>query len=336
MDTFVDSSWYFLRYVSPTLEDRPFDTDLANKWLPVDQYIGGVEHAILHLMYARFITMAFKDMGLIAFSEPFSSLFTQGMICKDGAKMSKHKGNVVSPSELIEKYGADTVRLYTLFIGPPEKDAEWSDEGVQGAHRFLNRLWNLAEEHMVCAAGDLEIEDPHSLPSGALRLYRKAHWAIKRVTDDLERWHMNTAVSAAMELLNVASAYAFSDDYGVEKKGGGERAMNFAIGTLVRLLGPMAPHIAEELWEKSEASKTLLETEWPSYDPAMLQAEEVTIVVQVNGRVRDRLSVPVDIPKDDLESIVLNSPRVQSFLKDKTPARVIHVPGRLVNVVVSK
>lgn len=333
MDTFVDSSWYFLRFVSPKLEDRAFDVDLANHWLPVDQYVGGVEHAILHLMYARFITMAFKDMGLVSFSEPFSSLFTQGMICKDGAKMSKHKGNVVSPSELIEKYGADTVRLYTLFIGPPEKDAEWSDEGVQGAHRFLNRLWNMATEHFKERASGDEPGDAGSLAPGALRLYRKAHWAIKRVTDDMERWHMNTAVSAAMELLNEASAYRHSEDYEAERSAGGEKAMTFALNTLVRMLGPMAPHVSEELWEKSGASKTLLETPWPSYDPDMLRTEEVTIVVQVAGKVRDRLSVPVDISREDLERLVLESDRVRSFLKGKPPERVIHVPGRLVNVV---
>jgi leucyl-tRNA synthetase len=335
MDTFVDSSWYFLRFVSPRLEDRPFDTDLANYWLPVDQYIGGVEHAILHLMYSRFITMAFRDMGLVDFSEPFKSLFTQGMICKDGAKMSKHKGNVVSPAELIGKFGADTVRLYTLFIGPPEKDAEWSDEGVQGAYRFLNRLWSLASEHFSSKPIVEEPEDPGSLPPEALALYKKAHWAIKRVTEDIERWHMNTAVSAAMELLNEATGYRSRAGYDSDRKAGGEAAMTYALRALFRLLGPMAPHISEELWEMSGGPKTLLETPWPSYDPVMLLAEEITIVVQVDGRVRDRLSVPADISQEDLERLVLESERIKTFLRDRTPAQVIHVPGRLVNVVMS-
>ncbi len=336
MDTFVDSSWYFLRFVSPHLEGRPFDSDLANKWLPVDQYIGGVEHAILHLMYARFITMALQDMGWVSFSEPFNALFTQGMICKDGAKMSKHKGNVVSPAVLIEKYGADTVRLYTLFIGPPEKDAEWSDAGVQGAYRFLNRLWSLAVEHFDSEDPKAEPRQPQSLPQGALSLYRKSHWAIKRVTDDTERWHMNTAVAAAMELLNEASAYRYSEAYERERAGGGAAALTHALRMLTRLMGPMVPHACEELWERAGESDSLFETPWPEHDPDMLEAEELTIVVQVSGKVRDRLTVPADISKEDLERKVLESSRVASFLGGKPPARVIHVPGRLVNVVPSK
>jgi leucyl-tRNA synthetase len=336
MDTFVDSSWYFLRYVSPKTDDRPFDSDAANMWLPVDQYIGGVEHAILHLMYARFVTMALQDMGWVSFSEPFNALFTQGMICKDGAKMSKHKGNVVSPAELIHKYGADTVRLYTLFIGPPEKDAEWSDEGVQGAYRFINRLWALATEHFA-SQGTAAVPGPGAeLPEGALRLHRKAHWAIKRVTDDMERWHMNTAVSAAMELLNEMSSYRQSAPYDDELSKGGAESMTHALRTLIVLLGPMAPHVCEELWERAGESKSLLETPWPSYDENMLVAEEVTIVVQVNGKVRDRVSVPTDISKRDLEALVLESDRIRSFLGGKAPVRVIHVPGRLVNVVLGK
>lgn len=333
MDTFVDSSWYFLRFVSPHSDDRPFDSDLANRWLPVDQYVGGVEHAILHLMYARFITMAFQDMGLVSFSEPFSALFTQGMICKDGAKMSKHKGNVVSPSELIEKYGADTVRLYTLFIGPPEKDAEWSDAGVQGAHRFLNRLWSLATEQFSAEDPGAVPKDPASLPESALSLYRKAHWAIKRVTDDMERWHMNTAVSAAMELLNQASAYRYSEGYEVDREEGAGAAMSYALRTLIVLLSPMAPHICEELWQGAGEARSLLETPWPEHDPSMLEVDEITVVVQVNGKVRDRLTVPADISQEDLERQVLESPRVVSFLGGRAPSRVIHVPGRLVNVV---
>jgi len=336
MDTFVDSSWYFLRFVSPHLDDRPFDPKQVDKWLPVDQYIGGVEHAILHLMYARFITMALQDMGWVSFSEPFKALFTQGMICKDGAKMSKHKGNVVSPSDLIDRYGADTVRLYTLFIGPPEKDAEWSDAGVQGAHRFLNRLWNLAEEHFASADPAREPGDASALPPGATKLHRKAHWAIKRVTDDMERWHMNTAVSAAMELLNEVSAYRYSGDYEREKDKGGSEAVTHALRTLVRLMGPMAPHVCEELWSRAGEKRTLLETPWPSYDERFLQSEEITIVVQVNGKVRDRLAVPSDIDKDDLERLVLGSEKIKAHLGAKPPARIVHVPGRLVNIVTSR
>jgi leucyl-tRNA synthetase len=287
-------------------------------------------------MYARFITMALQDMGRVSFSEPFKALFTQGMICKDGAKMSKHKGNVVSPSDLIEKYGADTVRLYTLFIGPPEKDAEWSDEGVQGAYRFLNRLWTLATEHFSSHDPSTAQVKAPELPAGALRLHRKAHWAIKRVTDDMERWHMNTAVSAAMELLNEASSYRQSGAYEDELPKGGAEAMTHALRTLIVLLGPMAPHVCEELWERGGEKKSLLETPWPTFDSDMLQAEEVTIVIQVNGKVRDRVSVPADISKDDLEKLVLESERIASFLAGRPPARVIHVPGRLVNVVLGE
>jgi leucyl-tRNA synthetase len=287
-------------------------------------------------MYARFITMALQDMGWVSFSEPFQALFTQGMICKDGAKMSKHKGNVVSPAELIEKYGADTVRLYTLFIGPPEKDAEWSDEGVQGAYRFINRLWTLTTEHFASHDPSAQPQGGSNLPPGALRLHRKAHWAIKRVTDDMERWHMNTAVSAAMELLNEASSYRQSNVYDDELPKGGAESMTHALRTLILLLGPMAPHVCEELWERAGETRSLLETPWPTFDETMLRTEEVTIVVQVNGKVRDRVSVPADISEGDLERLVLESERIASFLGGRAPARVIHVPGRLVNIVLAK
>ena len=323
MDTFVDSSWYFLRYITPKDDQRAFVPGDVNRWLPVDQYIGGVEHAILHLLYSRFITKVLYDLKLISFNEPFARLFTQGMIIKNGAKMSKSKGNVVSPDELIRRYGADTVRLYTLFMGPPEKDAEWQDQGVEGAYRFLGRLWRLVTEGEKAGGGKGEGE---MLRAEEIRY--QLHRTIRKVSDDLEGdFHFNTAVSACMEFLN--SLYRFRPELEAEKK-----IFRQSLETLVLLLAPFVPHLAEELWSRLGHSRSVFRESWPVYDAGALQREEEEIVVQVSGRVRGRLKVPADISEKDLEAEALRDPKVREWLDEKQVKKVIIVPHRLVNVVV--
>jgi len=340
MDTFVDSSWYFLRYITPKLDDKPFDTALVNKWLPVDQYIGGIEHAILHLLYSRFITKFLHDIGIIGFDEPFKNLFTQGMIIKDGAKMSKSKGNVVSPDALIASYGADTIRLYTLFIGPPEKDAEWSDRGVEGAYRFLGRVWRLVEKinasSLRGAEGDEAISKSGiaSSPSAPRNddLKRKIHQTIKKVTEDLDGgFHFNTAISAVMELVN--ETY---DTLGVRVTGNGLRddVLKEAIESIVILLSPFVPHIAEEMWQRLGKKGSILKSKWPAYDKSAIVEDTLTIPIQINGRLRSRVEVPADIKEDALKDIVLVDPKIRSWLASKQVKDIIIVPKKLVNIVV--
>lgn len=325
MDTFVDSSWYYLRYITPKLNDRPFDSALVNKWLPVDQYIGGVEHAILHLLYSRFITKFLHDLGMVDFDEPFKNLFTQGMITKNGIKMSKSKGNTVSPDDLIKDYGADTVRLYTLFIGPPEKDAEWSDRGVEGSYRFLGRVWRLVEkaysvERIAYSDKKLSTEEKN--------LRRKTHQTIKKVTEDLDGgFHFNTAISSIMELVN--EAYDFIAEEG-EKE-----ILSEAVEAVVILLSPFVPHIAEEMWERLGKKKGIFRTKWPSYDKSAIIAEIVPIVVQVNGKVRSKIEVPFDTDDSRLKEMVLADPKIQNWLKGKTIKDLIIVPKKLVSIVIS-
>jgi leucyl-tRNA synthetase len=310
MDTFVDSSWYYLRYITPHADTKPFETDIVNKWLPVDQYIGGVEHAILHLLYSRFITKFLNDIGWIGFDEPFGNLFTQGMITKNGVKMSKSKGNTVSPDDLIAEYGADTIRLYTLFIGPPEKDAEWSDRGVEGAYRFLGRVWRLVEK--VNASAGLTKEDP--------ALKRKIHQTIKKVTEDLDGgFHFNTAISSIMELVN--QAYASQAD------------LREAVEIIVMLLSPFVPHVAEEMWQSLGKPASIFRCVWPSYDKAAIVEAVITIPIQVNGKVRSKIEVPFDIGPDELKKLVLADPKVVTWLQGKPARDVIVVPGKLVSVV---
>ena len=319
MDTFVDSSWYYLRYISAKDEKKAFDTQEVNRWLPVDQYIGGVEHAILHLLYSRFINKVLHDHKLLNFKEPFERLFTQGMIIKDGAKMSKSKGNVVSPDELIARYGADTVRLYTLFMGPPEKDAEWQDQGVEGAHRFLARLWRLASDTVGATAEE-------TLDANEIR-YR-LHATIKKVTDDLEGdFHFNTAVSASMEFLNCL--YRFRPANSEDKS-----LLGQSLKTLVLLLAPFVPHMAEELWSRLGGSGTVFRESWPNYDPSALERDEEEIVIQVSGRVRSRLKVSREISEEELKNLVLKDPVIKEWLNGKPVKKVVAVPHRLVNVVV--
>jgi len=327
MDTFVDSSWYYLRYLSPRDDKGAFDSKLVNRWLPVDQYIGGVEHAIMHLLYSRFITKVLYDLGLVKFQEPFENLFTQGMIIKDGAKMSKSKGNVVSPDDLIEKYGADTVRLYTLFIGPPEKDAEWSDEGVEGAYRFLGRAWRMVEKTKNQKSKIKNTNQKSKIAQEQAALRRKTHQTIKKVTEDMEgAFRFNTAISAIMELVN--SIYLFEPEDEASRK-----VRDEAIEAVVILLAPFVPHIAEELWKGLGKRPSIFQTEWPTYYPRALEQDVITIVIQVNGRVRQKLLVPTDAGEDELKKRVLEDEVVRKWIKGKPVKRVVVVPKRLVNVV---
>jgi len=340
MDTFVDSSWYFLRYISPHENGKPFDTELVNKWLPVDQYIGGIEHAILHLMYSRFIVKFLHDEGLISFDEPFERLFTQGMIYRDGAKMSKSKGNVVSPEPLIERYGADTVRVYTLFVGPPEKDAEWNDRAVEGAYRFLNRVWRLYSKYtyLLDNTADREISlDPEKLDKESLALYRKVQQTTKRVITDVlgGSFHFNTAISALMELTN--EIYIFIDSKArelEEKENGAVETFRLAIKRLLILLSPMAPHICEEIWERLGNKKSIFTESLPEVDERFVKGDTYTLVVQINGKIRSRVDVEVDTDKEKLKEIALSDKRIRELTEGKEIVKTIVVPGRLVNIVV--
>lgn len=329
MDTFVDSSWYYLRYITPHLDDKPFDAGLVNKWLPVDQYIGGIEHAILHLLYSRFITKFFYDIGVVNFDEPFKNLFTQGMIIKDGAKMSKSKGNVVSPDGLIAKYGADTVRLYTLFIGPPEKDAEWSDRGVEGAYRFMGRVWRLVEK---VKSSKFKIKDGQKIVKEEEDLRRKTHQTIKKVTEDLDRgFHFNTAISSIMELVNEAYDTMAAAQTEESKR---EEVLQEAIEAIVVLLSPFVPHIAEEMWQGLGKQNSIFRTKWPSYDKSAILKEVLTIVVQINGKLRSRIEVPFNIQEDRLKELVLADGKVKNIIQDKPIRDFIIVPKKLVNIVI--
>jgi leucyl-tRNA synthetase len=332
MDTFVDSSWYFLRYLDPRNDAAPFDREAADYWMPVDQYIGGVEHAILHLMYARFFVKALADMGHLGVQEPFASLFTQGMILRGGEKMSKSKGNVVSPAEYVQRYGADTARTYICFMGPPEKDADWADEGVAGAHGFLRRVWNLAQEvgeRTEAAGRPAAAED--GVPQGPARdLLRKAHWAIDKTTTDLgERFHVHTAIAAQMELVN--EAYRLKHElYG---NPAGESALRFAVVTTASLLFPFAPHLAAEVYEQLTGAR-VWEQPWPEPDPELLARETFTLVVQVNGKLRDRIEAAVDAPEEELRRLARESERVREHIDGKQIVKEVVVPGKLVNLVV--
>jgi leucyl-tRNA synthetase len=315
MDTFVDSSWYFLRYADARNDDAAWDPQIVDYWLPVKQYIGGIEHAVLHLLYARFFTKVLNDMELLGFREPFSRLFTQGMIYRHGAKMSKSKGNVVSPDEAVARYGADALRLYILYMGPAEQDKEWSDAGIEGTARLLDRMWRVALE--VAARGPVEAPADGDL-------VRTAHRTIDRVTDDvLRRFQFHTPIAALFELVN--EIYKVKDD--PDRAG----EVRFATETALSLVQPYAPHVAEELWERLGHGR-LWETPWPVADEALVAAETVEVVVQVNGRLRDRLHVPVGTPDGELVALALASERVQAHLEGE-PKKTIVVADRLVNLV---
>jgi len=322
MDTFVDSSWYFLRYGDARNDHAAWERSTLRGWMPVDQYIGGVEHAILHLMYARFFTKALADMGLLDVQEPFAALFTQGMITRDGAKMSKSRGNVISPSAYVERYGADTARCYILFIGPPDQDADWSDEGVEGVHRFLARLWRLGEE---LGGSDEPMEPPSDPGDEDLAVVRKAHWAIEKVTHDLEgRFAFNTAIAAVMELVNQI--------YRVRDSASGP-ALRFATATAASLIFPFAPHCGAEVFELL-SGRRVWEEPWPVADPALLETDFFELICQVNGKVRDRVPAPSSAGREELEALACAAPNVRAHVDGHEVVKVVVVPGRLVNVVV--
>ena len=331
MDTFVESSWYFLRYCSPRYDRGMFDRAPAEYWMPVDQYIGGIEHAVLHLLYARFYTKVLRDLGMVKVDEPFSALLSQGMVIKDGAKMSKSRGNVVDPDDLIHTFGADTARLFSLFAAPPEKDLDWNDHGVEGASRFLNRIWRFVVAHREELAAAGRRGTPTSDEGRAFR--RTVHETIKRVTDDIEHdFHFNTAISAVMELVN--AIYAF-ESASADRMAGGERSalLREAAETVLLLLGPIAPHVTEELWAQLGHGESLFKQPWPTADAGALVRKEVTLVVQVDGKVRSRLQVDVDAPEDRIQRLALADDKVQPWVRERAIERVVVVANRLVNIV---
>jgi leucyl-tRNA synthetase len=350
MDTFVDSSWYFYRFADPRNDTQAFDPAAAKYWLPVDFYSGGVEHAILHLIYSRFFARVFRDLGLVDHAEPFTQLLTQGMVLKDGAVMSKSKGNVVDPDTMLQKYGADALRLYVMFVAPPEKEVEWTDSGLEGSFRFLARVWRLIDHWCETIAGEgVAAPQQASLTAGERALRRKTHDTIRRVTTDIEqRQQLNTAVSALMELVN--ELYAFSEktvtggpghrtEEDVEHAGDVERAETIAvvreaIEALVLMLSPFAPHTAEELWCMLGYQDGLTAARWPSFDPEVAKAEEITVPVQVNGKVRGRLTVPALTSEAELEALALADPAVKAHTAGKTVQKVVVARGRLVSIVV--
>jgi len=327
MDTFVESSWYFARYTCPDTQE-PLDRDKAAYWLPVDQYIGGVEHAILHLLYSRFFTKVLRDLGYVDIAEPFTNLLTQGMVIKDGAKMSKSKGNVVDPHDLIAQYGADTVRLFSLFAAPPEKDLEWSAQGVEGASRFLNRVYRFIEGQGASLQSPPGLSD---LNGTSRELRRKTHQTIRKVTQDIEAsFHFNTAISAVMELFNHMSSQALEEAADQIDDG----VLSEAVDTVLLLLSPMVPHFTAEMWQRCGHSSDIESRPWPQYDTNAARDELLTIVVQVNGKVRSRLEVAADVDDETLKERALDDEKVQRFLEGNPVKKIIVVKKKLVNIVI--
>jgi len=325
MDTFVDSSWYFLRYCDPANDQAAWAPGALREWMPVDQYIGGVEHAILHLMYARFLTKALADLGHVDFQEPFQALFAQGMVTKDGAKMSKSRGNVVSPRTIVERVGADTARCYILFVGPPDQDADWSDAGVEGVHRFLGRLWRLASETADRSQPDAgEPAGPAAAQGDDLALLRKAHWAIEKVSGDLWRFAFNTAIAAVMELLNECSRLRESVEV---------ETLRFALATAASLLFPFAPHVSADIYDRLTGER-VWEQPWPQAQAELLESEAYELVCQVNGKLRDRVQASADASAEELKELCLLAPNVRAHVDGKEIVKEIVVPGKLVNLVV--
>jgi leucyl-tRNA synthetase len=362
MDTFVESSWYFDRYACPEYDQGPLDSEKVNYWLPVDQYIGGIEHAILHLLYSRFYTRVLKDFGYLKISEPFTNLLTQGMVCKetqecpnhgflnpgdvkDGCcvhcqaevitgstvKMSKSKKNVVDPQDLIDQYGADTVRVFCLFASPPEKDLEWSDQGVEGSYRFLKRVWRLIVNHLDKLTRVSVYEGKVPLTGALKDLHRKTHQTIQKVTDDIEnRFHFNTAVAAVMELVNEINQLLSDKEKDSDMTW---PVVREAVEAVIVLLSPIVPHITEELWNMLGHDQNLLNIHWPTYSEEALEAEKLLIVLQVNGKVRNRIEVPASYSEREIEAEALADDRVQRFIDGKPIKKVIVVQNKLVNVV---
>lgn len=325
MDTFIDSSWYFLRYTDARNDKEAFNKKIADYWMNVDQYIGGIEHAILHLLYSRFFVKVLHDLGLVEANEPFKGLLTQGMVLKEGSKMSKSKGNVVSPEEIVNTYGADTARLFILFAAPVDRDLDWSDQGVEGSYRFLGRVWRIIDAYQQAAAknvtGDLTKEET------ALR--RELHRVIKKVTEDLDNnFNFNTAISAVMELVN--AMYQHKD----KNESVNANLANELTRNLVLLLAPFTPHITEELWHELGQTDSVHAQQWPVYEEAALVVDEIELAVQVNGKVRDKIVVATSATKEEIEEQAFASDRVKEFTDGKTVAKVIIIPGKICNIVV--
>jgi leucyl-tRNA synthetase len=347
MDTFVDSSWYFLRFADPANTELPFDPVAAGYWMPVDFYSGGVEHAILHLLYSRFFTRVLRDVGLVNFDEPFTRLLTQGMVLKNGAVMSKSKGNVVDPDDMLQKYGADALRLYVMFVAPPEKEVEWSDTGLEGSFRFLVRVWRIVDHWAETVGGDGMPEcNPADCSEAERALRRKTHDTIRRVTADIEeRMHLNTAVSSLMELVNELYSFSEGTAHGAPTRGEPpvgrvERpqtlaALREALDALVLMIAPFAPHTAEEMWAMLAHAGGLAQATWPSFDPEVAKADQVEVPVQINGKVRARVTAPADASEDSLRELALANTIVRSHTTGKTIRKIVIGKGPLVSVVVS-
>jgi leucyl-tRNA synthetase len=333
MDTFVDSSWYFYRFCDPTNASLPFEPSKAAYWMPVDFYSGGVEHAILHLIYSRFFARVFRDLGMVEHDEPFKHLLTQGMVLKDGAVMSKSKGNVVDPDDMLNKYGADALRLYVMFVAPPEKEVEWSDAGLEGSFRFLARVWRCVDQwcDKVKGAQFPSASGAPNLNAAERKLRRKTHETIRRLTIDVEqRIHLNTAVSGLMELVNELYAFEPAEPIGAPALG----VVREALEALTVMLSPFSPHTAEEMWARLGHEDGLAAARWPSFDEEVAKAEEIVIPVQVNGKVRARLTLPADVSESDMRERALSDPAVKTFTDGRKIKAVVVVKGRLINVVV--
>jgi len=330
MDTFFDSSWYHFRYASPKEDKLPFNPQPADYWLPVDLYIGGVEHAILHLIYARFFCKFFRDFGLTVVDEPFPRLLAQGMVTKDGAKMSKSKGNVVDPDDMVKEYGVDTLRLFILFASPPEKEFAWDEKGIEGCFRFLNRVWSFFQENLVLFEAQTGLKEEGGRDrAGRLRI--KMHQTIRKVSEDIEkRYHLNTAISSIMEFFNQIK----KEKQSLRKTAEGKRILKEAIEKLVLLLAPFAPHVCEELWERMGHETLLIRSPWPSYDSQLAREEKVTIVVQINGKLRDKFEAERDLPENQIKEKALGLSRIQNLVGNKEIRRVIYIKNKLVNIVV--
>ena len=357
MDTFICSSWYYLRYIDSKNNEKIFDSDLVNKWMSVDQYVGGIEHAILHLLYSRFFVKFLRDRNFLNFDEPFKNLLTQGMVLKDGAKMSKSKGNTVDPDEIFENYGADTARLFILSDSPPERDFDWTDTGAEGCYKFLNRIWRLiynCQENLIfnypCEAGVKQSRSGGEEPSmKALRnsfpelnietlskenrdLVRTTHKTIKGVTQDINNdFQFNTAISKYREFVNSIYDYIKNKQgFSVEDKA----VLSRAIFALVKLIAPVTPHLSEEIWSKFGGKFSIHEKIWPEYDENLAKSENVTIAIQINGKLRDTIEMPFNSAKEDIESAALNTKKIQGYTQGKQIIKIIVVPNRLVNVVI--
>jgi leucyl-tRNA synthetase len=330
MDTFVDSSWYFFRYTSPNEEKLPFAREAARYWMPVDLYIGGVEHAILHLIYARFFTKILRDLGLTALDEPFPYYLAQGMVIKDGAAMSKSRGNVVDPDEMIKNYGADALRLFILFAAPPEKEFVWSEDGIEGSYRFICRVWQtFGESRDVFDKSDAS--EPAPDRAGYARLQKKMHQTIKKVSEDIEkRFHLNTAISSIMEFTNTLRK---EKDH-LKNSAAGRTLVRQALENLVLLLAPFTPHVSEEMWARMGHHDLVYSAPWPSFDPALAEEERATIVVEINGKIRDRFEADLGLSEDEMKAIALGLPRIQAFIGSQPVKKVVCIKNKIVNIVI--